>query len=50
MGNALSKEDDGDYLYTPDESWLEGMLEVDEGEMDNEFLQLDDCVGVCRII
>ncbi|KAJ1439688.1 hypothetical protein B484DRAFT_443840 [Ochromonadaceae sp. CCMP2298] len=58
MGNAQSKEDDGDYMYIPDESWLEGMLEVDEGEMDvdeadavvfcqqldNEYLQLDDCV------
>jgi hypothetical protein len=58
MGNAQSKEDDGDYMYIPDESWLEGMLEGDEGEMDvdeadavafcqqldNEYLQLDDCV------
>ncbi|KAJ1413922.1 hypothetical protein B484DRAFT_467535 [Ochromonadaceae sp. CCMP2298] len=62
MGNVESKKDDGDYLHIPDESWTEGMLEVDEGAMevdeadavafieqlDQEFLQLDEVVRLMQ--
>jgi hypothetical protein len=62
MGNVESKEDDGDYLHIPDESWTEGMVEVDEGavevdeadavafieQLDEEFLQLDEVVQLMQ--
>ncbi|KAJ1403322.1 hypothetical protein B484DRAFT_457569 [Ochromonadaceae sp. CCMP2298] len=41
MRGTKIDEDDGDYLYIPDESWLEGMLEVDEGEMDVDEADAD---------